>query len=120
MSDVIAEGRSSSLVDRRLYKRYPKGINAELSVGERELACRITDLSLGGALVVAEGPGWDNPPVGEGTATLRTFAIGDGEPIAGRLVMSDNHCAQLAFRHGPDSEFELNRFLVDRPAPFSL
>ena len=119
MNDVTAE-RAAGFVDRRLYQRYPAGIGAELSVGERELACRITDLSLGGALVVADGPGWDVPPAREQTATLRTCAIGDGEPIRGRLVTSDTRSAQLAFRLGPDSEFELNRFLVDRPGPSSL
>jgi hypothetical protein len=103
---------ASSLGDRRLYRRYPTGLAAELLIAEETLECRIIDISLGGAAVELD-PGRDLPP--SSAAYLRSPEIAAGFPMPVTIMRLTDQRANLAFSADEEAEHQLTMYLLDSP-----
>lgn len=98
--------------DRRLYRRYPTGLEAELVSGGGSHPCRVTDISLGGAAVEL-GPG---VRLEGGEAVLRSPQIAMGFPLPVVVMRAAGSRVSLAFAADEAAEHELTMFLLDSPA----
>jgi hypothetical protein len=103
----------SSLGNRRLYRRYPTGLAAQLLIAGETLECRIIDISLGGAAVELD-PGRDLPP--SATAHLRSPGIAAGFPMPVTIMRLTDQRANLAFSANEEAEHQLTMYLLDSPA----
>ena len=101
--------------DRRLFRRYPAGLAAELlGAAEAPAPCRVTDISLGGAGL--ELAGRLAPPAPGTRVELRSQALAAGYafPVEVRRVIGAK--VHLSFDLDDEADFELTMSLMDSPA----
>lgn len=117
MAAITATEAPASGGDRRLFRRYPSGLAAELVLPDGATPCRIGDISLGGASVeLREG---ETPPAPGATLRLRSphMASGHGFPAEVRQVAGAR--VHLAFRLDDYDDYELTMFLMDNRATYA-
>ena len=100
--------------NRRLYRRYPAGLEAALRADGRDLPCLITDISLGG-VGVDIGASAVPPPVGV-TAEVRAPAMAGGRAFPAEVRKLAGSRVHLSFDLDDAADFELTMFLVESPA----
>lgn len=97
------------MLERRLFRRYPSGLPATVIAQGRPHACRITDLSLGGAALEPALPDLDGAPI---ELTSHGFAF--EHPLRGRVVATSRHGMHVVLELDPQTENALARHLRER------
>ena len=105
------EGKSPAHDDRRLFRRYPVAVPAELDVNGERQKCAITDLSLGGVAVI---PG--NPALAGQECHLHCDDFYFEQGMRGRVVHTTSEVVHISFDLDEDMEGALTMFLVMSPA----
>jgi hypothetical protein len=100
--------------NRRLYRRYPAGLEAGLRVEGRDLPCLITDISLGG-VGVDIGASTVSPAVGA-SAELSSPVMAGGRAFRAEVRKLVGSRVHLSFELDDAADFELTMFLVESPA----
>ena len=101
-----------AISDRRLYRRYDIGIEAQLIFEDGSThPCAITDLSLGGGAVEPGAPEWCDQNI---RLVWPDLCFEGG--LQGRLVHAQKERAHIAFDLDEQMESALTMFLVMSPA----
>ena len=101
--------------DQRLFRRYPAGLAAELlGAAPAPVACRITDISLGGAGLELDGR--LAPPAPGTRVELRSQALAAGYAFPAEVRRVMGAAVNLSFDLDDHADFELTMSLIDSPA----
>ncbi len=105
------EQRLSEAGNRRLFHRYAVGLEATVHSSDAKFACKVMDLSLGGAGIQ---PGC--PDLVGGNVRLHIEGIDLGDGLAAEVVRSDIDQCNLRFTLNEGEEIALVMHLMADPA----